>query len=256
MSKNGIYKITNTTNSKAYVGQSSDIKVRFKSHISDLKRGAHSNRYLQNSWSKHGEEAFEFEILELCTKDKTSEREIYWIKKLNTFNDGYNLTEGGEGATGYEFTEADRIKMSKAQEGNQKWLGKKHSKESRAKIAESNRRRTLSEETKRKISEGNKGKKATDETRKKLSISHKGLFSGEKNPMYGADRKGEKNPMYGRIGGKSPSAKKVYCDGTVFECVKDCAIYYNIGYSSMRSYLNGQRKMPTRFKEMKLHYTI
>ena len=49
-----------------------------------------------------------------------------------------------------------------------------------------------------------KEKKRQTKPEKKLSISHKGLFSGEKNPMYGADRKGEKNPMYGRIGGGKP----------------------------------------------------
>ena len=65
--------------------------------------------------------------------------------------------------------------------GNKNMFGKHHSEETKRKIAESHKGRTLSEDTKRKISESHKGKKLSDETKKKLSES----ISGENHPLYG-----------------------------------------------------------------------
>ena len=59
--------------------------------------------------------------------------------------------------TGLVRSEETREKMSKANKGNQNWLGKHHT-----------------EETKKKLSEANKGKHITEETRKKLSEAAKG----------------------------------------------------------------------------------
>ena len=42
-----------------------------------------------------------------------------------------------------------------------------------------------SAETRRKIAEAHKGKKHTDEAKKKMSEAKKGRYTGEKNPMYG-----------------------------------------------------------------------
>ena len=40
---------------------------------------------------KYGRENFSFRILEECPEEKLKEREIYWIKKLDTYNKGYNI---------------------------------------------------------------------------------------------------------------------------------------------------------------------
>lgn len=49
---------------------------------------------LYNAINKYGEENFEMEILEWCRN--YNEREVYWIKKLNTLSpNGYNISEGG-----------------------------------------------------------------------------------------------------------------------------------------------------------------
>ena len=60
----GIYKITNLKNNKGYIGQSSDIKKRWRNHKFELKNNIHNNPYLQNAFNKYGEEAFEFRIIE------------------------------------------------------------------------------------------------------------------------------------------------------------------------------------------------
>ena len=78
--------------------------------------------------------------------------ERYYIRKFNSFGEnGYNLTLGGEGALGYNF----------------------------------------SEEQKKKMSEIRKGIVFTDETKMKMSLSGKGKHDhkGEKNPNWKGGKK-------------------------------------------------------------------
>ena len=75
----GIYGILNTVNGKIYVGQSIKIEKRWKQHIRELRKNTHINKYLQNSFNKHGEEAFKFIILEECARENLNEREVYWV---------------------------------------------------------------------------------------------------------------------------------------------------------------------------------
>ena len=85
-----------------------------------------------------------------------------------------------------------------------------------------------SEETKKILSEKNKGKVVPQEIRDKISNTLK----------YGGCYK----------------AKTVYCDGKIFSCGKECAEYYGINYSTMRSWLNGNNKTPLKWKEKGLRY--
>lgn len=91
----GIYKIENKINNKIYIGQSKNIRSRIYNHKKRLALGNHYNLHLQESYNKHGLNCFNFETIEYCAEDSLNEREIFWIKKLDTFNNGYNLTEGG-----------------------------------------------------------------------------------------------------------------------------------------------------------------
>jgi len=85
-----------------------------------------------------------------------------------------------------------------------------------------------SEETKKKMSELRKGFKASKETKIKLSKQ--------------------------RQRGKHPLAKKVMCEGKIFECAKDCTDYYNIPYETMINWLNGTNGMPQEYYDMRLYY--
>lgn len=60
----GIYRIINKENGMIYIGQSKNIKTRWKNHLSDLKRNAHINLQLQSDYNKFGHECFEFKVLE------------------------------------------------------------------------------------------------------------------------------------------------------------------------------------------------
>ena len=97
----GIYKITNKINNKSYIGQSVNIKRRWR----DEKKVAfniNSERYncpLSKSFRKYGFENFNFEILKECEISELNEYEEYFISYYNTLApNGYNLTAGGRGS--------------------------------------------------------------------------------------------------------------------------------------------------------------
>lgn len=63
-SRQGVYMIRCTPNGRVYVGSSIDTKARFREHRRALRLGRHHSRLLQRAWSKYGEAAFEFSLIE------------------------------------------------------------------------------------------------------------------------------------------------------------------------------------------------
>lgn len=90
----GIYKITNKINGHSYIGQSIDIKRRWRDHKS---KWVNQNYPLQKAFKKYGMKNFSFEVLEECNVKELDEKEIYYINKFDTYNNGYNATTGGQG---------------------------------------------------------------------------------------------------------------------------------------------------------------
>lgn len=97
----GIYEIINTKNGKKYIGQSINIEDRWKKHQQELKTQKHSNNYLQKAWNKYGSNSFIFKIIEKCSREELNEKELFWIKEKDTYNNGYNLDKGGAGVLKY-----------------------------------------------------------------------------------------------------------------------------------------------------------
>lgn len=90
----GIYKITDLTTGLAYIGQSVDIRERFRQHIkSSLAYSGATNRLYQ-TMQKSGQSNFTFEVLEQVPRDKLNEREVYWIDFYKTKEYGLNSTKG------------------------------------------------------------------------------------------------------------------------------------------------------------------
>lgn len=98
----GIYIIKCLVNGKIYVGKSKNCYKRLHQHISDCKidnRNYNENRYLLNAVKKYGLSNFTYYIIEKIDEscenldEILSEKELYWITKLNALNKniGYNL---------------------------------------------------------------------------------------------------------------------------------------------------------------------
>lgn len=171
----GIYIIINKLNNKAYIGQSINIKNRWRNHFQRLKYNHHYNEHLQRAWNKYGEENFEFSILEIIQdSNELTNKEEYYINLYDSCNKikGYNMFPAGE-----HFKMTDEIKR-KIGQGNK---GKKHTAEQNKRNSEmrkGKKTKPCSEETKRKIGEAQKGEKNhmygkhhTEKTREKMSNS-------------------------------------------------------------------------------------
>lgn len=101
-----IYVITNLINQKQYVGKTTkSIEQRWKTHIADSKRSNIKNRPLYKAFAKYGVDNFIIQKLEHCSAEKASDREQYWINKLDTYENGYNATLGGDSKHYYNYSE-------------------------------------------------------------------------------------------------------------------------------------------------------
>lgn len=139
-----IYKITNLVNSKNYIGwtKRKDPIKRFYYHQYSAF-SLNSQAALHKAIRKYGIENFIFEII-FQSKDENYiryEMETYFIKLYDSFGvNGYNMTLGGDGISGYKWTKEQRENMSKVQKGlltgeKNGMYRKTHSTETRKKIA-------------------------------------------------------------------------------------------------------------------------
>lgn len=91
-----IYSISNKINHKKYIGQTFNLNARRNQHLSLLRRNIHSNKKLQNSFNKHGEHNFSFNvILTDVSSDEINDIEKFLIKEFDTLKTGYNMDLGG-----------------------------------------------------------------------------------------------------------------------------------------------------------------
>lgn len=95
-----IYKITDKTNNKIYIGQTKrDIYRRFGEHLSRVNSKRKNDKFcsLYIAMANHGRENFYVELIEEIEDFNADEREKYWIKEFDSVNPdkGYNLDCGG-----------------------------------------------------------------------------------------------------------------------------------------------------------------
>ena len=92
-----IYKITNTINGKYYIGQTiQNVKERFYQHCATKCSKAVSNMAIHRAIKKYGKSNFTVEVIEEIDSTNLNDRERYWIKYYNSYNNGYNSTKGGQ----------------------------------------------------------------------------------------------------------------------------------------------------------------
>lgn len=202
-----VYLRTNTVNGKQYVGQANDFKQREQDWKFDSR---YSGGVIDKARAKYGVDNFKTDILKECaTQEELNYWEQYYIKELNTkVPNGYNITDGGGGCSGYHHTEESIKKAVESYKKSYNPLNHIPSEETRKKVSEALKERYknkenhpnwgkyLSEETKKKISERLKGDKHylynkhhSEETRKKMSETHNREDVKKRNKLNQPSRK-------------------------------------------------------------------
>jgi len=87
--KSGVYAIINNITGDCYVGSSSDINRRFKSHVRMLNKGTHHSWELQRAVDKIGIDSFVFRVLEFCGCNELLSTEQQYINELRPI---YNIS--------------------------------------------------------------------------------------------------------------------------------------------------------------------
>lgn len=225
-----IYCITNIINNKKYIGiTKQNLDKRIKQHWRMANSGGGYS--LHNSIRKYGTECFKVKIIEECNDQSLAyEREKYWIKTLDTKNNGYNETIGGEIPIGFLMTDELREKhknntaklftnpdfrkyhKQQTQKGVKKFFEsmslekiqmfkEKSGKGRKGKIPwNKGKKNTYShtEEAKNKIGLFHKNKIISEETKKKISINSQKQWL-QNNPMNNPEfRKKVSNSKIGR----------------------------------------------------------
>ena len=186
-----IYLIKNRITGKVYVGQTRySLQHRFTQH---KELAGKDNSVLHKSMKKHGVENFSIELLEKVENTKLNEREVYWINKYNSeIPNGYNMTAGGGGVSGYRHTEKTKavLRVKSA-----KWMENLSEDE---KVARAERLRKL-----------HKGKPKSVEHKKHLSEARMGKYTGSDNPFYGREHTEETKRKIGDKNRGKVSSRRV-----------------------------------------------
>lgn len=99
-----VYMATSPSGNK-YIGiTTKKLEIRISQH-SRYTTNKSINYIFTNAIRKYGIKNINFDIIDYANDIKElKELEKYWIEKLDTYNNGYNLTLGGDGALGYKHT--------------------------------------------------------------------------------------------------------------------------------------------------------
>ena len=162
-----VYAYLREDGSPYYIGKGRQKRAYNKNHSISLPRDKSRIVFLETNLSNIGALALE-------------RRYIRWYgRKDNDTGILRNLTDGGEGSSGIlgywknkKLSEKHREKLSVASRNRNHipWnKGKKHTIETRIKIANASRNRKMTEETKAKLSKINKNRIVPRETKEKLS---------------------------------------------------------------------------------------
>jgi group I intron endonuclease len=157
-----------------YVGITGwSVARRFARHMLNARHGRAGALY--EAVREYKSEAFKVTLLEIVSSwEEACDAERRLIRELGTKTPaGFNLTDGGDGNLGYEYTDEVRLRMSVS--GHAKRLSEEH----KRKIGDAHRGRKLPPEQVAKLAAAKLGKKASEETREKMRLAHIGRIPVE-----------------------------------------------------------------------------
>jgi group I intron endonuclease len=151
----GIYAISRKGCAKNfYIGSAVSLAKRWSQHRRLLRACKHHSPHLQSAWSKYGEDAFEFTILEPVDDRKhLIGREQTWIDR---YAPTYNVCKIAGSKLGVKHSEVTRAKMSASH------VGAKRSAETCANISLALKGRVISEEARVRMAASMREKAAND----------------------------------------------------------------------------------------------
>jgi len=194
--------VTNTVNGKQYIGQTlGSLQTRWQTHCYNASGSRQRSMYpLYHAIRKYGAEAFSISLLaEAATQEELNRKEIEFIEAYQTTNPlfGYNQHPGGNRPPvstpesrvkaaaknrGQKRTTETRYKMSLAARGQQHFLGRAHSEETKAKISQKQKENCAerggyrlgqksSAEHVQKIAAALTGRKHSEESKQKMRLA-------------------------------------------------------------------------------------
>lgn len=170
-----VYCRTHKASGKPYVGETDNEKQR-QSSWDNKGSTSYGGAKIMKARQDYGigPDIWDYKVLEEFILDSHAEldktlliRQTYWITKLDAVENGFNSSYGN-GMFGMKHTAESREKISKNHRTYQ-------SEETKKKISQIMKGRTVSQETRDKISAGNRGKKRTLEQRQAESDRLKGI---------------------------------------------------------------------------------
>lgn len=158
----GVYKITNLSSGRFYIGSAQDIYKRRHRHFRALRAGTHHNIFLQRVYNKYGEEDFKVQYIRTDSVEEARKREQKFLNKHcgnpSFMNIGRDAC-GGDNLTSHPKRKKIVAKMTKSIRKRMASMSKEERVEAFGRSGEQN---------------GMYGKTHTEKTRKKLSEVHSG----------------------------------------------------------------------------------
>jgi group I intron endonuclease len=232
--KSGIYKWTNKLTNDIYIGQSVDLAKRFIRYfnISYLKN--RETLVISRALIKYGYSNFSLEILEYCDIAYLTEREQYYLDKLNP---KYNILKIAGSSLGHKLTEETKAKISKSLKGiyvkeKSALFGRTHSEETKALMALK----------KSDINNPLFGKTHTKETKELMRLKALGRKHSEETLLKMSASRGYLVNIYEK------------CDSEGFQLIgsfvsiRRAAKFLEISSNSVRLYMNSGEIFKNRYK--------
>lgn len=224
--RSGIYIISNTIDSRIYIGSATSFRHRFAVHKRTIKEVKHGNPKLMAFANKYGIDKLIFTATFACPIEDLLKYEQEYLDKHQPFGDnGFNIVKTAGSPIGYKHTEGAKEKMKRRP------------------------KRVVSEDEKKKLSELKKGVPRSDELKKKLSKMYDNvkipLLCYTKDGFYGefecvGDAARKLNLDKGHI--KSTITKRSKTTGIYFFIKKDSAQYINIENEIKDRFTNGKHR--------------